>query len=69
MSTEISNTYKAIKAAIRKAKTIYVMNQLTEGYIRVYKNDLLRDLESVSNNMEVDSSLYIRNDGNVLYIN
>lgn len=68
---EIENKASAIRAAIKKAKAVYVMNPLTEGYVKVYKNDLLLDIAGFNNDTEMSDNIYIRfgDDTLDLYIN
>jgi len=66
---EIQNKASSLRAAIRRCKAVYVMNPLTEGYIKVYKNDLLADIQSWTDDMEANDDLYIRISDNNLYIN
>ena len=69
MSNEVNNKPSAIRAAIRKSKAVYVMNPLTEGYVKVYKNDLLEDIKDWTDDMETDDNMYIRITDNCLYVN
>ena len=71
MSIEIKNNVKAIRTAIKKSKHVYVMNQLTEGYVRVYKGDLLRDISDWDGAGNIKDDMYIRfgDDTSQLFIN
>lgn len=58
MSNEIE-TIRELRIALRTAKNVYTFNPLTEGYVKVYKNDFKESIRDMRGDTDLEH-IYVR---------